>query len=159
MPRAIKRSLMIDRARELYAGGMGIPEIARLLEVSGHTLRDWRRYDRGRGRSWEEELGLAHALHPERVLRALERRFGRMVMEAGLEGPEDPEERKEYERRLLNMTKIINAYRRNAPELTLQLRTLEEFSLFCTENLTSADLAPVRRALEQFVNHLREENR
>ena len=167
------RSLLIDRARDLYAYGMELSEIARVLGVGADTLSEWRMFDRDRGRCWDEEREQVHSHSPERVLRALERRFAALVLDHEKAGDtketkeqedevrkhDSAKDDKEIEGRLLNMVRIITGYRKTAGELTGQMRTMQELAVFCTENLPPEDLPPVRRALEMFVNHLREENR
>ena len=185
MPTDAMRSALIDRARDLYAEGMTMAGIAELLGVGKSTLGYWKRFDRNRKRCWDEERKLVHSHSPERVLRALERRFAALVLDSEKAGDKKGQEDeagndqaagdgkqksegettqtakggKEFEARLLNMVRIITGYRKTASELTSQLRTMQELAQFCTENLSPEDLPPVRRALEQFVNHLREENR
>ncbi|MDP6439010.1 MAG: hypothetical protein QGH74_05195 [Candidatus Brocadiia bacterium] len=155
----VKRDKLIDRARRLYAGGMSKSAVARVLGVGTDTLRRWRRYDQERGMPWEGDRRQWRSVSHELVLRTLEERFGRAVLEAEMAGAAgDEEARQEVEGRLLKMLQILNGYRKSADDLTLQLRAMEEFAGFCVNHLSPADLAVVRRVVDRFLEHLRKEN-
>ena len=153
-----KRELLIHRARELYAKGMHCREVGEAIGVTRDTVRKWYSYDLKRGLSWENEREQEQNTRPERVMKLLERRFGNMV----LEGEKDPEDADgpgdAYEAKLLKMIQIINGYRKSADELTEQLLALEQFAIFCAENLPRKELAVVRSAVEKFTDKLRKEN-
>jgi len=156
--RAGKRELLIDEARSLYAKGKDLDAIARSLDVSKHTLRNWKAYDRQRGRCWDEERKRPFARSPDSVLRALEQRFERMVLEEAPRSGQEDREHRQYEQRLLNMVRIITGYRKTARELTIELRALEQFAAFCAENLAPTEFAAVRRAIRQFIQRLKEQH-
>lgn len=153
-----KRDRLISRARELYAKGMHFRAVAEALGVTGDTVRKWHGYDLERGLSWDKEREQEQSARPEQVLKLLERRFGKMV----LEGEKDPEDAAAsgdaYEAKLLKMIQIINGYRKSADELTAQLLALEQFAIFCAENLPRRRLAVVRDAVAAFTEKLRKEN-
>ena len=156
---AAKRDQLIDRARRLYAGGMSRANVARAVGVRTDTLRKWSRYDEARGLAWERERRQWRSASPELVLRTLEERFGRAVLEAELaSAPGDEESKRDEEARLLKMLQILNGYRKSADEITLQLRAMEEFAGFCADSLSPAELDVVRRVVESFLEHLRKEN-
>jgi hypothetical protein len=151
-----KRDRLICRARELYAKGMQFTEVAEALGVTGDTVRKWHGYDLERGLSWDKER--EQNTRPERVLKLLETRFGNMVLK-GEKDPDDADASGDaYEAKLLKMIQIINGYRKSADELTAQLLALEQFAIFCAENLPRRRLAVVRDAVAAFTQKLRKES-
>jgi len=147
-----------DRARELYARGLRIREVAEALGVPRCTVYRWKKSDGQRGLSWDNRREETTRLDPEQVLRDLERRFARLVIQDAPSDKKDTAENRRYEQRLLTMIRVIMGYRKTARTPTSDLRVLEWFARFCAQNLAPEDLATVRRAVEMFVEHLRKEN-
>jgi len=147
------------RARAMYAEGLCRAEIARLLGVREQVVRTWARRDLQRGVSWEAERQQEEMMRPERQLRLLERRFGRLLMElerADAQGAS--EDRPGLESRLQKMSQILNGYRKSAPLVSLQIGALEEFAQFCITHLPREHLVPVRDAVQKFLDHLRKDS-
>ena len=153
-----KRDLLLERARRLYVQGTNLKEIAEFLGVSRDAVARWFRQDLARGLSWDVEREEEQKLRPARILKLLERRFGRMVLDGDRREQEGAAVDDDYEGRLLKMLQIINGFRKSADELTLILRALDEFAEFCLENLTREELAVTRKAVERFGDQLRRQN-
>ncbi len=122
------------------------------------TVYRWKKSDGQRGLSWDNRREETTRLDPEQVLRDLERRFARLVIQDAPSDKKDTAENRRYEQRLLTMIRVIMGYRKTARTPTSDLRVLEGFARFCAQNLAPEDLATVRRAVEMFVEHLRKEN-
>ena len=148
-----KHQEQLKRARELYCLGKGRDEIARSLKVSKGTVNRWCNDAERAGASWDKAR--RRMRRPENVLRVLEERLARMVIEDAPSDPTDAEEAKAYETRLLNMIKIIQGYRATADDASLYLRALERFAEFCGAHVESAQLDAVRAAVELFTDYLR----
>jgi len=149
-----KHQEQVERARQLYCLGKGRDEIARALKVSKGTVTHWRNEDEAaRKVTWDEER--RRTRRPENVLRLLEERLARMVIEDAPSGPTDADAAKEYETRLLNMIKIIQGYRGTADDVSLCMHALEKFAEFCGAHIESTQLAAVRAAVELFTDYLR----
>jgi len=158
MPGSSKRAMNIARARDLYARGVSAKEIAELLGVRRSTIHNWSAYDRKRGISWNEMRERMGDPSPYDTLRTLRERMAQMVAEGGRTGPADLAERRQHEKRLLEMTRVLKGCEKTADELTRQLLALEEFAEYCAQNLTREELAVVRRAIEGFTARLQREN-
>lgn len=152
---APKREQFIDEARALYVKGLDLSDIAHVIGVAHSSLRRWQRWDADHGRSWDEERRHDHKTRPDRVLRMLERRFGKKVLESQ-ECPDTLGE--DYEAKLLKMIQVINSYRKSADELTRQLLAMEEFAGYCAEHLSTDEVAVVRRAVQGFLDQLKRDN-
>ena len=155
---SIKRDQLLGRARRLYVQGMNLKEIAEHLGVSRDAVARWFRQDLARGLSWDLEREEEQKLRPARILKLLERRFGRMVLEGERREQEGAPVDDDYESRLLKMLQIINGFCKSTDELTLILRALDEFAEFCSENLTREELDIARKAVEKFGDHLGRQN-
>ena len=90
------------------------------------------------------------------ALRTLRERMAQMVAEGGRTGPADPAERRQHEKRLLEMTRVLKGCEKTADELTLRLLALEEFAGYCAQSLPREELAVVRRAVEGFIDRLQQ---
>ncbi len=153
------REDLIERARSLYARGLSKTEAGQVLGVTSRTVRRWQQEDLRRDVSWDKERELEHGHRPERVLKLLERRFSRMVLECEQgDAAESQSAGGGYESRLLKMLQIINAFRESAGDLTQLLRSLERFVDFCFLELPSAELKVVQMAVARFIEQLRREN-
>jgi len=159
MPDTVRRPPQVrNRARELYARGLKIWQIADTLGVPRATVSVWKMSDGQHGLSWDKEREETSRLDPDQVLRDLEGRFARLVVEGAPSSKEDTAEQRRYEQRLLTMIRVIMGYRKTARTPISDLRVLEGFATFCADNLPPDDLAAARRALELFIEHLRKEN-
>ena len=71
MPRT-KKSLLLPRARSLFASGLALNQIAEALGITAQTLRRWRGEDKARGADWTERRAELQAFDASRVIRQLE---------------------------------------------------------------------------------------
>jgi hypothetical protein len=153
-----KRDLLIVRARDMYARGMGKAQIARALGVGRDTVSRWAVEDTFGGRSWAKMRERMWNLSERQALDMLAERFAFMVAEGGLSGPDGEEEPEKHEKRMLTLIRVFKECQKTSHELTLILKALDEFAEFCEEKLNREQLAVVRDAVEKFGNDLRGRN-
>jgi len=110
------------------------------------------------GLSWDKEREETSRLDPDQVLRDLEGRFAKLVVEQAPAREKDIPEHRRYEQRLLTMIRVIMGYRKATRTPVTDLRVLEGFAAFCADNLPPDDLAAAGRAIELFIEHHRKEN-
>lgn len=150
-----KKDKLLSRARRLYADGLSLSEVAEALGVSRSTVSRWKRDERDRGRDWDEERRQRRMSRPDRVMNALDKRFGRMVAELESEGGDESVLKSRYEERLLKLLKVIDLYRDIQGDPAAALSVMEGFVRFCVRNFPEDKLEPIREAVESYLGHLK----
>ena len=150
-----KKDKLLSSARRLYAEGLSISEVADALGTSNSTISRWKQDQKKRGRDWEEERRLRRLSRPERVMNALDKRFGRMVAEIESTGGDESVLKSRYEERLLKLLKVIDLYRDIQGDPAAALSVMEGFVRFCVRSFPEEKLEPIREAVESYLRHLK----
>jgi hypothetical protein len=153
-----KRDRLLRSARDLYACGLSYAAIARRLKVCKRTIENWSVRDRQLGMCWADERERLRDPAPDQLLRLLRGRCAEIIIGEGAEVSQDAEGRRQHEKRLHAMVKLIKDYQKSWGEIMGALLALEEFAGFCVENLPDDDLAVARRVMDLYLEHLRRKN-
>ncbi len=89
----------------------------------------------------------------ERLTRRLEERLEELVGKSE-EAPNDPK----WEDRMLKLCKVLEFVRSADDDLTPLLAAMQKFAAFCVRTLPEAEMAPVRKAVRLFLDHLKREH-
>jgi len=149
-PRQSRKS----EARNLYAVGRSLPEIASILQCSPTTLRHWRRRDDLDGSSWENLRTDAERRSPANIFRMLQDQLADLVAH-GPGGDDLSKEPGLYETRILRLTQAIARFRATSADITINLLALERFAVWCAEHATDDELATGRALVERYTDALR----
>lgn len=163
-----KKDKLLPQARALYGEGLGKTVIAESLGVAASTVRRWARQDAQAGRPWQRggqsppapdptppAAGArpGHQCRADRLCRRLEERLERLIEEAEAAG-----DGARLEDRMLKVCRVLEHLRGDHDELRAQLEAMKRFASFCTRTLTEGEMAPVRKAVRLFLEHLRREH-
>jgi len=151
---------MRDQARALRRQGSSMAVIGEALGVTDRTVRRWAKDDADAGRPWRWGKGVDFIPTPEhftdRMCSQLMERLARLI-EAG-DDPEHAEDAARLEDRMLKVCRVLEHLKSDHIDLEQQLVGLKRFAAFCMRNMTEQEMEPVRRAIRQFLDEMREEH-
>jgi transposase len=146
---------LLPQARALYSAGADKDVIAEAIGVSRRTVRRWAKQDADEGRPWRRgQAPLQEGPAPGRRARLrgrLEARLERLIEE----GEIDPDGTR-LEDRMLKICRVLD-HLQEEDDLSAWLRAMERFAAFCTRTRSEAELEPIRRAVSEWMSHLKEE--
>jgi len=144
-----KRAQLIRQARDLYAEGRSLAEIARLLDLSRNTLGTWRRRDAEAGLDWGRLRAERARTSPYARIAALQERLERLIREATTS--DDPS----YEDKLLKLIRALDALEERLGDAARLLGALEVFARWAADKLSDEPREVVAYAIERFCDDLR----
>ena len=158
-----KKEKHLPAARALYAEGLDYVEVAEALKMSVGTVRSWATQDRKAGDPWRRDnepevpakppAGATGRVSREALFGRLEERLQRLI-----ERSEEDLDDAKIEDRMLKVCRVLESLRGDAADLDAQLEAMKRFADFCLQNLTEDEMSPVRTAIRQFVDYLKEEH-
>ncbi len=149
-----EKERLLDEARSLYADGIPKLQVAEILGIRAETVRRWARVDNTLGQSWDHERDERQKGSPAVIIRNLEDRLAGLLKTGKAEKQEELCDEKS-----LKILKILEAYKKLIPDIAAQLSTLEEFARFCVQKLPAEQIVAIRKALNQYMLHLKAPSR
>ncbi|MCD6416729.1 MAG: helix-turn-helix domain-containing protein [Planctomycetes bacterium] len=155
-----RREELVPQARALRAEGVSKRGIAAALGVSFRTVQRWASQDAAAGLPWmgdtappDTSLDRPDLTLKERLRRKLQRRLEQLV-----DGAEEDMKDQKSEDRMLKLCRILEYLDEDEDDPRAQLVAMERFAEFCVQNLSEAEMGPVRKATWLFLEELRREH-
>jgi len=144
-----KYATLGPRARDLYAQGMTLEEIAGQLSVSVTSLSNWKKKDAAKGADWDVRRSEHARKSPLALLQMMERRQETLIER--MIDDDDPG----LVDQAAKLEKMIERRRREIGDYSTTLGVMEQFAVWCSEHLVEEELNGVRAAVDSYLTDLK----
>jgi len=142
---------MLPLVREAYIEeGCSDIKLAERFEISRNTVREWRKFDLAQGVDWEARRQRRMGMGSMRPLDVLNKRLNALIMQRGGDLDDNT-----FEARMSAIRREIIEEETRVNDVDRHLEALGLFAKWCRRNLTDADVAVVRKAVDDFCGALR----
>jgi len=143
---------LIPQARELYARGISLAEIADSLHVNASTISRWKAAAEKAGRPWSAARERAQGHDPRAVLSILDQSLAGMATDLREAVKGDKGSVVALADALQKVDNVRARLEARYGGITTELAVLEKFALFVRDHLDDVDLGVVRRAVDAYLD-------